>query len=128
MTGLLYLKTGESRFFRLATRSVTCTRVRPSFSPRSHSRHLPFTLHSLCSRTAPKPLTPFFTVQQVQRFGSMTALSGFKVQTCPVIKYKSVRYLSATRNRFPVFKYTEFTSNGDRPAFKYSSTAGVAGP
>jgi Bacterial TniB protein len=45
------------------------------------------------------------------------------VQTCPVIKYKSVRYLSAARNGFPVFKYTEFTSNGVRPAFKYSSTS-----
>jgi hypothetical protein len=30
--------------------------------------------------------------------------------------------LSATRNGFPVFEYTEFTSNGDRPAFKCSST------
>ena len=44
------------------------------------------------------------------------------MQTCPVIKYKSVRYLSAARNGFPVFKDTEFTSNGVRPAFKYSST------
>ena len=34
-------------------------------------------------------------------------------------------YLSATRNGLPVFKYTEFTSNGDRPAFKCSSTPGV---
>ena len=25
-------------------------------------------------------------------------------------------------NGFPVFEYTEFTSNGVRPAFKYSST------
>ena len=34
-------------------------------------------------------------------------------------------YLSATRNRCPVFKYTEFTSNGVRPVFKCSSTGGL---
>ena len=47
------------------------------------------------------------------------------MQTCPVIKYKSVRCLSAARLGFPVFKYTKFTSTGDRPAFKRSSTGAL---
>ena len=132
MTGLLCLKTGNSRLFRFATRSVTCTGVRALFSPRSHNRHLPFApsfpLLSNCSKT---PISRFYSATSAtlrEHDGTVrflgTILSGFKVQTCPVIKYKSVRYLSAARNGFPVFKYTEFTSNGVRPAFKYSSTAG----
>ena len=47
-----------------------------------------------------------------------------------LFKCKLVRLLStypsgiysAARNGFPVFKYTKFTSNGVRPAFKCSST------
>jgi putative oxidoreductase len=47
-----------------------------------YSRHVhtAVILHShftLYSRTPPNPLTPVPTVQQVQRLGSMTALSGF---------------------------------------------------
>jgi hypothetical protein len=111
MTGLLHLKTGESRLSCIAAGSVRCTRVRGLFSPRSHSRHLLFSLHPLlpnCSKTTLNP------VPTVPRLASMTALSGYK--------YKFVRYLSTTRNRSPVFKYTKFTSNGVRLDFKCSST------
>jgi hypothetical protein len=37
----------------------------------------------------------------------------------------SARFTCSQNSSFPVFKDTEFTSNGVRPAFKYSSTSGA---
>jgi hypothetical protein len=74
LTGLLYLKTGEARFFRLATRSVP-VHASVGYARRVHLAAIFHAHFTLDSRTARKTLTPIPPVV----LASMTALSGLGV-------------------------------------------------
>src|SRR5580704_7497825 len=77
---------------------------------------------------APEARTAFILKTGESRFSASQLEVSLAHVAALCSRYKSVRYLSAARNGFPVFKYTKFTSIRVRPAFKCSSTPSIAIP